>query len=64
MIYINTQIFHFIQFQKKNFKEPFPSGLIIYRTKGHCWNTPTPCIGNLSSKIFVNKLKGYYFIYK
>ncbi len=50
--------------EKEFFKESFPSGLIIYRTKGHCWNTPTPCIGNLSSKIFVNKLKGYYFIYK
>ena len=42
----------------------FSSGLTIYRTKGHCWNTPTPCFGSLSSEINVRKKYGYYFIYR
>ena len=50
--------------EKKFISEKFPSGLIIYRTSGHCWNTPTPCIGNLSGKINVKKNNGYYFIYR
>ena len=50
--------------EKKFISEVFPSGLTIYRTSGHCWNTPTPCIGNLSGKINVKKNNGYYFIYR
>ena len=50
--------------EKKFISEKFPSGLIIYRTSGHCWNTPTPCIGNLSGKINVKNNNGYYFIYR
>ncbi len=50
--------------EKKFISEKFPSGLTIYRTTGHCWNTPTPCYGSLSSEIKVKKNKGYYFIYK
>ena len=50
--------------EKKFVAEKFPSGLTIYRTKGHCWNTPTPCIGNLSRELSVKKKYGYYFIYK
>ena len=50
--------------EKKFILEEFPSGLIVYRTNGHCWNTPTPCIGNLSGKINVKKNNGYYFIYR
>ncbi|MBD1148559.1 hypothetical protein IDH11_01890 [Pelagibacterales bacterium SAG-MED30] len=49
--------------EKKFISEAFPSGLTIYRTSGHCWNTPTPCIGH-SGKINVNKNNGYYFIYR
>ena len=49
--------------EKKFISEVFPSGLTIYRTSGHCWNTPTPCIGH-SGKINVNKNNGYYFIYR
>jgi hypothetical protein len=50
--------------EKKFISEKSSSGLTIYRTKGHCWNTPTPCIGNLSSKINVKKRNGYYFLYR
>jgi len=50
--------------EKKFISEVFPSGLTVYRTSGHCWNIPTPCIGHLSGKINVNKNNGYYFIYR
>ena len=50
--------------EKKFISEKSSSGLTIYRTKGHCWNTPTPCIGNFSSKINVKKRNGYYFLYR
>ena len=57
--------FPFFALPEKEFvAEKFSSGLTIYRTKGHCWNTPTPCIGNLSSELNVKKKYGYYFIYK
>ncbi len=57
--------FPFYAIPEKNFiSEKFQSGLTIFRTKGHCWNTPTPCFGNLSGEIFVKKINGYYFIYK
>ena len=65
-----TDIYKFDNFpffaipEKKFISEKFPSGLIIYRTSGHCWNTPTPCIGNLSGKINVKNNNGYYFIYR
>ena len=49
--------------EKKYNSEVFTSGLIVYRTSGHCWNTPTPCIGHLG-KINVKKNNGYYFIYR
>ena len=57
--------FPFFALPEKEFvAEKFSAGLTIYRTKGHCWNTPTPCIGNLSSELNVKKKYGYYFIYK
>ena len=49
--------------EKKFIFEKTPSGLTIYKTIGHCWNTPTPCIGS-HSKINVKKNNGYYFIYR
>ena len=50
--------------EKKFVAEKFSAGLTIYRTDGHCWNVPTPCIGNLSSEVNVKKKHGYYIIYK
>jgi len=35
----------------------------IYRTDGHCWNVPSPCIDN-ENKIKVKNLFGYYFLYR
>lgn len=35
----------------------------IYRTEGHCWNVPSPCIAN-ENKIKVKNLFGYYFLYR
>ena len=49
--------------EKKFIFEKTSSGLTIYKTIGHCWNTPTPCIGS-HSKINVKKNNGYYFIYR
>ena len=49
--------------EKKFIYEKTSSGLTIYKTIGHCWNTPTPCIGS-HSKINVKKNNGYYFIYR
>ena len=49
---------------KKFIAEKFPSGLIIYKTKGHCWNVPSPCKGNLKNNIEVKMNNGYYFLYK
>ncbi len=49
--------------EKKFIFEKTQSGLTIYKTIGHCWNTPTPCIGSYS-KINVKKINGYYFIYR
>ena len=57
--------FPFFAIPEKEFiTEVSPSGLIVYRTNGHCWNIPTPCIGNLTGKINVKKNYGYYFIYR
>ena len=50
--------------EKKFISETLSAGFILYKTDGHCWNTPTPCFGNLSGKINVNKNNGYYFIYR
>jgi hypothetical protein len=49
--------------ETKFISEVFPSGLTVYRTSGHCWNTPTPCIPHLG-EISVKKNNGYYFIYR
>ena len=49
---------------KKFISEKFESGLTIYKTKGHCWNVPSPCKGNLKNDIEVKINNGYYFLYK
>ena len=51
--------------EKKYISEITESGLIVYKTEGHCWNTPSPCVqrlGKLSQK--TKKKNGYYFFYK
>ena len=57
--------FPFFAIPKKDFiSKSYPSGLKIYSTKGHCWNTPSPCSEGSVNKIKVRKINGYYFLYK
>ena len=51
--------------EKKHDFEKTLSGLVVYKTDGHCWNTPSPCaqsLGELSVK--TKKKNGYYFFYR
>ena len=49
--------------ERKYFTETTPSGLIVYKTKGYCWNTPSPCTRNLEEFSFeIKKKYGFYFI--
>ena len=50
--------------EKKFISVKSSSGLTFYRTEGHCWNTPTPCVGHLTGKIQVKKDNGYYFFHR
>jgi hypothetical protein len=57
--------FPFFSIPEKEFiSEKSSSGLIFYRTNGHCWNTPSPCVGHLSGKLQIKKDNGYYFFYR
>ena len=57
--------FPFFAIPEKEFiSNNYPSGLIIHSTKGHCWNTPSPCTEGSASKIKVKKNNRYYFLYK
>lgn len=57
--------FPFFAIPEKEFiSEKTSSGLTFYRTNGHCWNTPSPCVGHLSGKLEVKKNKSYYFFYR
>ena len=48
--------------EKKYFSEQTPSGLTIFKTKGHCWGTPSPCTQSIGKFGFeVEKKNGYYF---
>ena len=49
---------------KKFIPENTNYDIIIYRTEGHCWNIPSPCIGNLKTKIEAKKYFNYYFLYR
>ncbi len=47
---------------KKFYTENTSSGLIIYKTDGHCWATPSPCTQSIGKFGFkVKKKNGYYF---
>ena len=63
---INLKIFLSFPLKKKTILfEKTNSGLVIYKTKGHCWDVPSPCVqsmGELSLKTV--KTNGYYFIMK
>ena len=50
--------------EKEFISEKSSSGLTFYRTIGHCWNTPTPCVGHLTGKIEVKKNNSYYFFHR
>ena len=57
--------FPFFSIIEKEFvSETTSSGLIIYKTQGHCWNTPSPCVQSME-KLKLNSIKknGYFFIY-
>jgi hypothetical protein len=48
--------------EKKYYSEKTSSGLIIYKTKGHCWSTPSPCTMNTEKFGFkIEKKNGFYF---
>lgn len=51
-------------YDKKFIQEKHSTGLTIYKTNGHCWNVPSPCLGKLTKKLSVKKINGYYFLYK
>ena len=71
---INDEIQRTDQYQFKNFPfftilekkynyEKTPSGLIIYKTNGHCWGTPSPCVQSMNKLSFDIKIRnGYYFL--
>ncbi len=66
-----TDLFKFDNFpffaipEKKIIPEKTDSGLTIYKTNGHCWDTSSPCaIGFGKFELNVRKKNGYYFIYK
>ncbi len=52
--------------EKKVISEKTDSGLIIYKTNGHCWDVPSPCarggLGKFTLK--VRKKNSYYFIHR
>ena len=54
----------FAIYDKEFISEKSSSGLVFYRTEGHCWNTPSPCVGHLSGKLDIKKDNGYYFIHR
>ena len=48
--------------EKEYYSEKTPSGLVINKTKGHCWNTPSPCTQNIGKFGFkIEKKYGFYF---
>ncbi len=55
--------FPFFAIPEKDFIfETTSSGLTIYKTKGHCWNIPSPCIQSLGKFRFTTiKKNGYFF---
>ena len=64
--YYKYDNFPFFAIPEKEYTfEKTASGLVVYKTDGHCWNTPSPCaqsLGELSVKI--KKKNGYYFFYR
>jgi hypothetical protein len=64
--YYKFNNFPFFAILEKNYiPQKTESGLIVYKTQGHCWNTPSPCVpsfGKLSLK--TKKINKYYFFYR
>ena len=56
--------FPFFAIPKKEYIfEKTTSGLVVYKTKGHCWNTPSPCVQSLGEFNFtITKKNGFFFI--
>ncbi len=52
--------------EKKVVSEKTNSGLTIYKTNGHCWDVPSPCVRGGLGKFTLNirKNNGYYFIFR
>jgi len=48
--------------EKEYFSEITESGLEVYKTNGHCWNVPSPCVHSLGElTLKTDKKNGYYF---
>ena len=56
--------FPYFAIQEKDYIfEKTNSGMKIFKTKGHCWNVPSPCVMSMDKLgLKTNKLNGYYFI--
>ncbi len=56
--------FPFFAIPKKDYIfETTNSGLKIYKTKGHCWNVPSPCVMSMEElSLKTGKLNGFHFI--
>ena len=61
--FVNFPFFSILE--KKYDFEQTNSGLIIFKTIGHCWNVPSPCVQSLDKlNLKTIKKNGYYFIYR
>ena len=58
--YTNFPFFSILE--KKYIFETTSSGLLVYKTKGHCWNVPSPCAQSLDKfELKTIKKNGYFF---
>ena len=52
----------FAVLEKDYIFETTSSGLVVYKTAGHCWNTPSPCVQSLNKfNLTTIKKNGYFF---
>ena len=64
--YYKFNNFPFFSIKKKDYvSKKTTSGLMIYKTDGHCWDTPSPCFMSLGKlNLDIIKKNGYYFLIK
>ncbi|MDA9678501.1 hypothetical protein N9T44_02460, partial [Candidatus Pelagibacter sp.] len=52
----------FAVLEKDYIFETTSSGLVVYKTSGHCWNVPSPCVQSLDKlSLTTIKKNGYFF---